>query len=851
MTCAAAAVPADQGVAQVAAAAGTYQDRAGNTHPWTVSRNHTLIWDGKPYLPVGGRFVPRYLAEAPTEENWSKDVQDLALVKGKGVLDIIVDPVVSAVRVAPEAWQRVVDYLESEGFRYGISFGAGVDTALTGTVVNPAAYRIADLENGAEAAWDVPGVAGGWYIVVDARDGTQVVGEGKAFARSGRISVTVASRSADRCVALLYPRKSVMAGLDGSLPNLWEGFDAYRDRLLQVFAKVRFGAGLRFFLDPLGERLGLPGESDYLIPDSPAWRLEWEAYLSRKYSSTNALAIAWGLLDKEIADYRMAASLVPLWFRNKGVPFLLDPSTGKRYQVSGSESRFWLDFRDCRDESMTYYARTIAEVLKREVAHVPIVYTHTIHHRMFGVGTEPGGLDGIGVAAYGSGTRLIQSGLGAAFGQVSDAARNLWFFVSETCNPTGSGTRPGYASREALTRDLDLLIGSGARGVFVRGLRVPQERAVVHASLLEQPDQLAWLRDYAGRLTTLGDSQGSPPRTLPYPVVASGYVQPGPIGNGTVWWIPSLAQGRALDFGRLYAGYVIALPEGETIVMWSLTEPLDTHLYVADPKKVQAFTVEGASIPLRVDTKNQTVQLVIPTTPILLRSQGQPVFPIEAIADALQQLRTLIAQAQADKIPVQDIRYLQEAAESRFRRKDMAAAFTLSQQAMAGIVELMQPYAWREVEHAAVHTFTEVVPAEGASQGMYLCLNTTSPPPRDGYSFQIRFRVPADDTYAVWLACSPPGPAGSPFAWVVDTGETQLSSQGRVVGDTYLGDRLGWVELGKVPLKAGEHTFTLRVTDRAPATEAYSFAADVLLVTRMPFAPRGTAKPPAVVSRSQ
>lgn len=827
---------------------GMYRDRNGREYRWTIGPSHTLTWDGQPYVPVGVRFIPRVLAEGFSEENWASDVADLQLIKSKGIGDLIIDPVVSAARISPEVWQRLIDHLEQEGFRYGIAFGSGVDAELTGMVVNPSAYRIADLAPGSEARWDVTDVLGGWYVVADARDGTQIVGEGKAMARSGRVAITISSRSADTCVALLYPRKSLRPTYEGSLPDVWSGFDTYRDRLLQVLGQVRFGPGLRFFLDPLGERVGLPGEADYLVPDTPAWRLEWEAFLARKYPTPTAVAVAWGLLDRELSDYRLAASLVPLWFRNKGVPFLLDPGTGKRYQVSGAESRFWQDFRECRDEGLTYCLRTMADVLKREIAEVPVVYTYSTPHRMFQVGAEPGGMDGIGVAAYGSGMRLIHSGTDSAFSQVTDSARHVWFLATEVSDPTGSGGQPGYATRESLHRDLDWLAGAGIQGFFLRGARVPPDRKSLNADLLAQPEVMEWLRAYGARVVARGSAPAGP-RILPYPSAASGYVQSGPIGNTDIWWLPSLAPGKALDFGRLYAGYVITLPEGETTVLWSTSGARDTRLYVPDPRRLQVVTPDGVTIPVRMDMKNRVVQLVVPETPILIRAQGQQVFPIDTIADALQQVRDLIAQAQAQKVPVQDVRYLFDAAEARFRRKDMVAAFGLAQQAMAAIVELMQPYAWREVEHAAIHTFTEVVPTEGASQGMYLSLNTNSAPPRDGYSFQLRFRVMADDKYTVWLACSPPSPTSSPFAWVVDTGETRLSSEAEAVGNTYLGDRLIWMRLGDVSLKAGEHTFTLRVTDRATATGYYSFAADVLLVTRMPFTPRGTARPSATMSR--
>ena len=69
-------------------------------------------------------------------------------------------------------------------------------------------------------------------------------------------------------VLLLYPRRRFDAGTPEShLPDLWQGYDEYRDRLLTFFSHVRLGQGFRFFLDPLTDRIGLNGEVQNLDPD--------------------------------------------------------------------------------------------------------------------------------------------------------------------------------------------------------------------------------------------------------------------------------------------------------------------------------------------------------------------------------------------------------------------------------------------------------------------------------------------------------------------------------------------------------------------------------------------------------
>jgi hypothetical protein len=123
-----------------------------------------------------------------------------------------------------------------------------------------------------------------------------------------------------------------------------------------------------------------------------------------------------------------------------------------------------------------------------------------------------------------------------------------------------------------------------------------------------------------------------------------------------------------------------------------------------------------------------------------------------------------------------------------------------------------------------------------------LNLNATSKPGVAGYGAEFKFSVPVDDTYNVWVSCAPPGPQTSPFAWLVDTDQSHTSAEAQVVGSTYLGNQFVWMNLGRVFLKKGPHTYTLRVTEPV-SNGRYSFALDTVLITRSQFTPNGTTRP--------
>ena len=827
--------------------AGLFTDRAGARHAWSVNSAHALTWDGAPYIPVGGVFCPRYLADGQTEQNWAADAQALGVLKSKGVLDVIINPVVSAADVPTAAWQKLIDHLDAGGFRYGICFGSGITRALTGIQVRPGTYREPNVRDGGEITWKVPGAESGRFVIADT-DGT-VHHSGELRFSAGKASTTAPDSIVPGSVALLYPRKAIKPDPDGWIPDIWAGYDSYRDRLLQSLGRVQFGPGLRFFLDPLAHPLRFSSEADSLVPDSPGFLLEWEAFLARKYRGVDELLANWAVLDREVESYRHAAALIPLWFASKGVPYLYDPVKNRLIEMdrnSADQSRFWQDLRLCRNESMVYYMNNAADLLKRNLADVPVIYTYTDQHRMFTNHYPAGGFDGLGIAAYGRGTALVTGGASAAYAQANESGRATWLLVTEMLDaPLAGKLSRGYESELAMGRDLDWLRGIGAKGFFVNGFQVLPESGSGNAQLLRSPEQIDWLKRYADRAQQ-GSIASSRPLTLPYPASAAGLVSEGPIAGGSVWWVPSLSPGKPLEFGSSYAGYVIALPEGDTTVLWSLTGPRETRLFVPDPRAVQVTTADGRPVATKPNLKKRYVTLVMDRTPVVIRGVGDDFLPLEAIDDSLQQLHVLLAEAESAKIPVHEARNSFDSALRSLKNEQPRLAFLSVVDGLNKAGGAMQPYTWIEAE-GGTHTFSEAAPNEAASGGGLLVLNTEAGATGAGYQAQYRFSVPRDDMYMIWAAVTPPGPDASPFYWTIDSDEPQTSGQAVPVGGAYLHDRLTWLRLGRAKLRKGDHTLTLRVTDKASGSGRFFLAVDALMATRYPFTPAGTTRPPLAV----
>ncbi len=830
---------------QQPATGGVFTDRSGAKHAWNINSSHALTWDREPYIPVGGVFCPRYLAEGQTESNWAADAKALDSLKAKGMQDILINPVVSAAEIPAAAWQKLIDYLDANGFRYGISFGLGIRAPLTGTLIKPQSYRQPNIREGAEINWKVSDADSARFVIADG-EGTVHDSRDIQFT-SGKATFVPDTSVLPGSVALLFPRKTLKPHADGWLPDVWSDYDSYRDRLLRSLGAVKFGPGLRFFLDPLAHPLRISLEADDLVPDSAGFRLEWEAYLSRKYRSADELLASWAILDREVDTYAHAAALVPLWSRGRGVPYMLDPIKNRLIEMdrnSADQSRFWQDLRLCRHESLAYYMNNAADLLKRHIADVPVIYTYTDQHRMFTNFQPAGGFDGIGIAAYGRGTALVSGGASAAYSQANESKRPSWLIVTEMLDgPIQSKLTPGYESEQGMTRDLDWLRGIGAKGFFVNGFQLLPDASAANAQLLKAPEQIDWLKRYADRVQRENVAHNRPV-TLPYPACAAGLVSEGPIGSGSVWWVPSLSAGRSLEFGTSYAGYVIAMPEGDTTVLWSLAGPRETRLYVADPRTVQVMTADLKPLLTKANLKKRTVTVVIDKNPVVIRGAGENFLPLEAVEDSLQQLYALLQEAEAGKIPVHEARNSFESALRSMNNNQPLMAFTAAVDGLNKAGAALQPYTWIEAESAQNHSFSEANHDAAASGGGFLALNTETNPPAAGYSAQFQFSVPREDVYMVWAAATPPGTESSPFYWTIDSDDPQTSAQAVPIGGTYLHDRLIWLRLGRTRLKKGDHTLTLRVTDRAAPEGRFHLALDSIMVTRYPFTPSGITKPP-------
>lgn len=821
--------PAPPPVLQKPEAGGTYQDSKGGMHPWSIGQAHILVWDKAAYLPVGASFSPLSWAGSGTDEEWAKDVLALGVLSKHGVREVTLSAGKKGLtHVSAAAVQRVLDYLDANNFRYGLEVADFPKDPLVGTIVKPSVYRNTTASSSAPTEFrHIPSLAGGFYVLVSPHDG-EVQETGRVQLMDSETALAAPKAATPGDILLMYPERLYLAGTPEShLPDLWQGYDEYRDRVLAFFSRVKLGSGFRFFLDPLTEQIGFGGEVDNVIPTSDGYRLDFEAWLSQKYNhNVDDLNRGWGIMDKNLPDFTVAARSIPLWAGAKGVPAVYDPVKKTTYMVLNKPriaGNTWDDIRAFRLQSVRGYMNSMADVLKKSVADVPVVYQWSGRSALLTNSDTRGGFDGISMPASASGAY--------AFAQAEENPRTTWLI----------GTDSGAV--DSTSGDWDTLKTFGARGFFAPA---------------ETTEAARRLGEYGSTLSFEAADLNTRPLALAYPAgVNDLQAEVRRLANG-VWWLPSyrvgaiFGAGSAFTLGPLLRGYRLVDPDGgpTRFVVWSPRGAM-TQARLPFPKDSKPLITDARGVPLQFEHKKGTYNIPVGADPILIsRVTGIPL-PLDAAEAAEKEALRLLKIAKEQGLAIDLMRerlfYAQKILEDTPENADLR--YNTLARAIAEISYALQPYVWMEGENASTYTFDSLVSDSEASGGSYLSLDTTRQPPSSGsdtdsgYHAEYKFSVNTTNPYAVWIASTPTS-SSSPFTWRIDNGGENEVLDVETEGALYAGKFL-WSRLGDATLTRGTHTLTITVTGPRPRDSRYSLAIDAFCLSRVPFHPDG-ATPPAI-----
>ncbi len=480
---------------------GVYTDAAGARHRWKIDRAHTLIWNGKPFLPLGTWFVSHYL-DTGKEEQWAQDVAALEQLVSKGITDFYI----GWAGRPPEQYQRLIDWFEAHGCTYGI-IPARYDwdplhgykmTAHKLDIPRADAVRVSSDSERLK-------LAGAAFVAVDDAGKILAAGTRQADAAGGGVSLED-ERLGGRG-SLWYIRRIEVADANGF--DWWSGSDRHKANVIAFLKALKTGPGLRLIIDPFFNEEGFYWGTENVIPDSPAYRAAFRGWLGERHRSVASLNEAWAVMGDTVETFEQAARLIPIVVgqRHGSVGYLLDPSTQSVFRVDLRKSVVLLDLLEGRD---TLYARLhndIAGAIRARAVDVPVVYKRVGWlWRGFINLSNQGGFDGLGLEVYKAGEGY---GVPAAtyLSELRQSKRPMWYVTTET-NHAPEGERPaglvGYPSREVMWAELDRQMALGVKGIYLFAAQPQNGRKIFEPQydLLAVPEQYDWFAAYKRRVSS-------------------------------------------------------------------------------------------------------------------------------------------------------------------------------------------------------------------------------------------------------------------------------------------------------------------------------------------------------------
>jgi len=763
---------------------GVYKTPSGASAAWSINENHTLIWDGKPYLPIGIRI--------------DGTPGDVAAAKSAGIHDVIVDLPSNGV-----GWDETLSALNDAKINFLLRVDSIAPMA-KGFAVEPQAYRITGITTPRTITVSLPGATSAFVILASRRD-SSIASTGRVPVINGQLTYNAKPGGEIEHVLLVYPETSSL-----EQPDYWEAMDAHRDALLSSLKRHAPGAGLRGVVDPLGRTVGLPGRQLEFVPTSDYFHLEFRDILENRYHSLKTAMQTWSMGTNDLETFDDLARLVPLWQGSRGVPLLLDPKTNRTYPADIKHSAIWNDIIDAVNAAgARRFNRFVSAV--RSVVNVPVVQEWAGWSAPYESATPT--LDGVGMKAAGTGPQaLIDTGSRAT----SSAAR--WAvpgWIPATDIDLGEADNAA-TQIPAVVDDLGSL---GARAFFIRATSPKILKAVAAESDKRKEDVSLASASFKALFYPENATNPASPQKLPF----------------NLWWLPSPADGNRIDLGTLFSGYRMQGPQGSMTVLWA-KQPGRYRLRMTNPKTALFQSTDGHDPDPKLQKGGVDVNLT--DMPLIITGANEIPIPDLALAETLFRFEFMMNMASKS---------LRDITEERIYFKDQVMAFDrnpggsfpLMRLQLAHLGTKVGDVSIAEAEKCYETNFSEVDTDPGCSSGGALILHTPLPPEPGGYFAQFTVQPKSRSDQEVWLAASIP---------LERRGDLTVTVNGQVMiltGDpvgTY-GDGFGWYKLGMTRL-AGDPA-KVRIQVNGPA--ASPIAIDVLVLTPRPFSPSGPTLPDPVV----
>ena len=464
----------------------------GKEHFWYVNQFGAMLWDGKPYIPFGGMFVPKYLrkydANNPevNKANFEQDKADLDEIRAAGINDLYIGA--NIMLVTPTwAYKYFIDYLEKTGWKYGIQGDTRKNRHAS--VYYPratGAYEQFKVEN-VNRSGEVVLIVGtqfsdafkyqknAVYVVVD-NDSGEMVDSGvskMSLNADGNIVVSVNVQIYNDHQHTVYFSPEVFQDLKAAT-NYWDEPEKTYEFIDSVFSRLETGDNFRFVVDLLNNESGIYNKMEQGRFSDETFNSIFSLWLENKYKSIIALNNAWKT-KPAISSFSEAAMLIPVYTSNKdkdnnSFSYYVNISNGAGYMVDTHSGVSWNDYLDARDEMYLDFMNKSSDTAKKYL-NVPQIYKHVSVQRKYYINKNlVGGFDGLGSEAYES-VDTITNQFAITSAQNNQFARTAWNLVTETNNHENvmgkyNSGQWSYVSKEDMFNRFNRALDLGMKGIF-------------------------------------------------------------------------------------------------------------------------------------------------------------------------------------------------------------------------------------------------------------------------------------------------------------------------------------------------------------------------------------------------
>jgi len=749
---------------------------------WSLNENHTLIWGGAPYLPVGIRIdgTPAAVQQA----------------KAAGFDDVIVDVPASGI-----GWEETFAALNAAKMRFLLRVNSLAPMA-QGFAVEPEAYRIAGIDKPKTITVDLPEATSAFVVLASRRD-SSVKSSARVRVIDGKLTYEAKPAPGIEHVLLIYPETSSI-----EQPDFWEDLDSERDQLLGNLKHHPPGAGLRGIVNPMGRTLGLPGRQLNFIPTSSYFQMELRDLLEKRYKSVATAMRTWALTSTDLESFEDLARLVPLWRGSRGVSLLLDPKTNRTYVCDNRVSTIWTDMISAVSAAgARRFSRVVPAI--RDVVDVPVIQEWAGWSATYETAAPI--VDGIGMRAAGTTPSALLDTASRASSSVLRWGTKGWLIATDIDLGTGDHSKE-------LPNVLNDLGSLGSRGFFIRSDSAPVI-AVAKAEVARRAAD-----------TSLATT---PLNALFYPENARNPAAPQQLPGGK-WWLPAPSDGNRIDFGTLFWGYTMRSPEGAVVVIWAKT-PGRYMLRMTNPKKISFASVDGHDCNPKLSKMGIEVDLTQYPT-VISQTEEIPV-PQLAFVETVFRFEYLMIQANKTLKDITEERVLFKDFVSGFERNP-GGNYPQMRTQLFHLGEKVGDVTYIDAERTGDQNFSETPSIPGCIGGSALVLHTPIPPGPEGYYANYKVQVRSKEDQTLWLAASIP-PEQRGLVTISVEGQTFGVSEAPV---SLYGDGYGWYKLGVTRLAGNMAKVLIRVN----GSGNLPIALDAIVLTPRPFAPDGITLPDPV-----